>query len=83
MQGKLERRIRYNGVLYHLYKSPNIINIEVSRLRWAWHVKRMDETELARRILAMKLERVRCRGILKLYWIDGMGENLSKLGIKG
>ena len=71
------------GGLYQLYKSPNIITIEVPGFKFAGHVNRIAEKELARKIKKNYQEGGRSRGVgPKLRRMDGVGENLSKLGIK-
>jgi hypothetical protein len=42
----------------------------------------MDENQLARRFIECKPEGVRRRGRRTLRWTDGVGRDLSKLGIK-
>ena len=43
---KGEWRIRYNKELYELYKSSDITDIKIARLRWAGHVQRMKNDEI-------------------------------------
>jgi hypothetical protein len=51
VQDKGQWRSRYNKELYDLFKELNVsITIRVARLRWAGHVRRMDEA-LPRRIM--------------------------------
>ena len=48
-------RVKTNNELYDMYKFPNIVNsIRISRLRWAGHVRRMEESETPKRILSIK-----------------------------
>ena len=42
----------------------------------------MEENVLVRRIMKCKSEEVRSRGRSKIRWIDGVGDDLTKLGIK-
>ena len=49
------RRLQ-NEELHSLYRSPNIVRVIKSRrLRWAWHVARMEEGRSAFKILTGKL----------------------------
>jgi hypothetical protein len=52
VQDKGQWRSRYNKELYDLFKEPKLsITIRNARLRWAGHVRRMDEEALPRRIM--------------------------------
>jgi hypothetical protein len=52
VQDKGQWRSRYNQELYNLFKKPKLsITIRIARLRWAGHVRRMDEEALPRRIM--------------------------------
>ena len=64
-------------------EAPNIIIINVPRVRWAGNVKCMDENELARRIMGFKREGVRSKGGPMLRRIDWVGEYLRRHRIKG
>ena len=47
--------------MYQAYQYTNIITtigIEILRLRWAWHVKRMKKMNVIRRIMGCKQEGV-------------------------
>jgi hypothetical protein len=47
VQDKGQWRSRYNRELHDLFKEPMLsITIRIARLRWAGHVRRMDEEEL-------------------------------------
>ena len=72
-------RIRYNDKIYNLYSEPNIVNIiKVGRLRWIGHIMRMQEDNATRRLL--RPDEGRRRGRPKLRWMDGIEEDLRKLG---
>jgi hypothetical protein len=52
VQDKGQWRSRYNKELNDLFKEPKLsITIRNARLRWAGHVRRMDEEALPRRIM--------------------------------
>ena len=59
-----------------------LVTINIPRLRWAGHVKSMEENEFLRRIMECKPAGIRNRGKSMLRWMNGVGENLSGLGIK-
>jgi hypothetical protein len=65
---------------HNLYRSPNIIRVIISiRVRWVWHVARMDKKRKANRVLVGERVRKRrnetwihvpknrdeCRGVVK------------------
>ena len=41
-------------------------------LRWFWHVERMDEYRMARRVLIAEITEGRVRGRPRLGWMDGV-----------
>ena len=51
-----------NEELHQCYKSPNIITIQDTRLRWPGNGKLMNENGLARGVMHCKPEGVRSRG---------------------
>jgi hypothetical protein len=52
IRNKGQLRSRYNKELYDLFKESKLsITIRIARLRWAGHVRRMDEEALPRRIM--------------------------------
>jgi hypothetical protein len=44
----------YNKELHNLHASQNIIRLTKRRMRWAWHVPRMEEMRNAYKILVEK-----------------------------
>ena len=50
-----ELRKLHNAELHALYSSPNIIRSLKSRLRWAGHVARMEQSKNAYRVLVENL----------------------------
>lgn len=76
-------RIRYNNELYQLYESPDIItSIKIARLRWAGHVKRMDECEIPRKVMEYGIAGGRRVGRPKLRWMDCVMDDIKRLGVK-
>ena len=77
-------RLRYNDEIYNLYSEPNIVNIiKIGRLRWIGHVMRMEEDNATRRLTLLRPDGGRRRGRPKLRWMDGVEEDLRKLGVGG
>jgi hypothetical protein len=77
------RKLR-NEELHNLYSSPSVIRmVQSRRMRWAWHVARIEEKRNAYRILVGKpegkrpLERPRCR------WVDNIKIDLREIGWVG
>jgi hypothetical protein len=76
-------RIKTNEELITKYKSQDIITIiKIQRLEWLGHVVRMDEYRSVKKIFEGKLEGRRGRGRLRLRWINGVEDDLRKLGVK-
>ena len=76
-------RIRYNHELYQLYKSPNIIQtIKIARLRWVGHVRRMNESEIPRKVMEYKILGGRRVGRPTLRWMDCVADDIKTLEIK-
>jgi hypothetical protein len=74
--------MRYDMELCQLYKLPVITEaIKVARLLWEGHIYRMSYAETPRRIKECKPER-RSAGHHKLRRMDGVAEDLRKLGIR-
>ena len=82
-QARGEWKIKYNEQVYPFNKSANITTIKILIIKWAGHVKRMDENESVRRIMEYKPEGIRIRGQTMLRWMDGAVKDLRKFGIKG
>lgn len=76
-------KIRCNNELYQLYESPDIItSIKIARLRWAGHVKRMDECEIPRKVMEYGIAGGRRVGRPKLRWMDCVMDDIKRLGVK-
>ena len=64
-----------------MYKESDIVTyIKINRLKWAGHVKRMEEQSATRRVILAVAEGRRQRGRPKLRWEDGVMEDARKLG---
>jgi hypothetical protein len=59
-----------------------ILQVELSRLRWAGHVTRQDDDDLARRVLLSEPGVKRPRERPRLHWEDGVKEDEAKLGCR-
>jgi hypothetical protein len=65
------------------YKSQDIITIiKIRRLELLGHVVRMDESRSVKKIFEGKLEGRRGRGRPRLRSINGVEDDLRKLGVK-
>jgi len=80
---KGEWRIGSNQELYQLYDEKEIVRFcKRCRLRWAGHVMRQDDDDLARRVLLSEQGGKRPRGRPRLRWEDGEKEDVAKLGCR-
>ena len=80
---KGEWRIRTNRELYQLCDEKDIVRFcKLSRLRWAGHVMRQDDDDLARRVLLSEPGGKRPRGRPRLCWEDGVKGDVAKLGCR-
>jgi hypothetical protein len=76
-----EWKLKYSDELYTLYKDSHVITyININRLRWAGHVIRLEEQNLARQVFAAEIEGRRQKGRPKLKWEDGLTGDAKKLG---
>ena len=76
-------RKRYNKELYGIYGDAPIINvIRAGRIRWAGHLMRMDNSEVVKRVLTDSPGGSRSRGRPKTRWLDGVEEDLRKIGCR-
>ena len=50
-------------------------------LRWFWHVERMDDWPMARRVLMDEVRGERVQGRPRLGWMDGIKVALGNRGI--
>ena len=50
-------------------------------LRWFWHVERMDECPMTRRVLTVEVSRMQVQGRPKLGWMDGVRVALGNRGM--
>ena len=80
---KGEWRIRTNRELYQLYDENDIVRFcKLSTMRWAGHVMRQDDHDLARRVLLSESGGKRPRGRPRLWWEDRVKEDVGKLGCR-
>jgi hypothetical protein len=76
-------RIKTNAESITKYKSQDILTvIKIRRLEWLGHVIRMDETRSVKKIFDGKLEGRRGRERPRLWWINDLDDDLTKLGVK-
>ena len=79
-----ERRRLHNEEHHNLYRSPNINVVKViksKRLRWAWHVARMEEDRSAFKILTGKPTGKRPLGRPRRRWEDNIRMDLEEICI--
>ena len=74
------RKLR-NEELNDLYRSPNIVRVIKSRMRWARHVVCKGERRGIYRVLMGKPEGKRPLGRPRLRWEDNIKVNLQEVGI--
>ena len=76
-------RIKYNNEIYSSFSDVDIVkHIKISRLRWAGHIIRMEEDNPVRKLTLLKPEGSRRVGRPKLRWMDGIEEDLRKIGTR-
>jgi len=64
-------RILTNKEIYVTVKKPTIVEIvRLNRLHWFWHVQRMEENRIPKRVLYMNLGTTRMRGRPRNKWQD-------------
>ena len=77
-------RIRTNTELKDLYKDLDIVtDIKKRRLIWVGHLERMGEDRGCRKIYRGKTEGRRKTGRPRKRWVDGVEEDLKKMGVRG
>jgi hypothetical protein len=74
----------HNEELHRLYSSPSIIRmIKPGRMRWAWHVVRMEEKRNACTILVVKSEGKKPLGRPRCRWVDNIKIDLRNIEWNG
>jgi hypothetical protein len=83
IRNKGQLRSRHNKELYDLFKESKLsITIRIARLRWAGHVRRMDEEALPRRIMYVTPIGQRETGRRKARWREEVGKDARMLVIR-
>ena len=75
-------KLQNDQIRLDLSVKPLLREIEESKLKWYGHVKRMDDTRLAKRYLEWKPQGKRPVGRPRKRWIDGVDKALEKRGIR-
>jgi hypothetical protein len=77
-------RILTSKEIYASVKKPTIIEtIRLNRLCWFWHVQRMEESRIPKRVLYMNLGTKRLRGRPRNRWQDEVREDGRIVGGEG
>lgn len=80
-EGMLRRR--YNFELNNIYKQDGnkdiVTIIKLGRLRWAGHVVRYEDNNLAKEIMKTEPIGTRGRGKPEIRWKDGVTEDARKI----
>ena len=71
----------HNEKLHSLYRSPNIVKVIKSSLRWAGHVARIDEGRSVLKNSTGKPTGTISLGRPRRRWEDNSKMNLKKIGI--
>ena len=73
-------RIRQNDELEATIKGENIVRfIKCQRIRWLDHIEKMQDTEIAKKMLYGKLYATRRRGRPRMRWLDDVSMDLRKM----
>lgn len=76
-------RRRYNFELYKLYNELDIVKfIKIRRLDWAWHVVRMQDDRVAKRVFKFIPMERRKVGRPRLRWEDCVMDDIKTLGVR-
>jgi hypothetical protein len=69
-------RIRYNKVIYTLYRDPELSAVmKLRRLQWAGHVQRLESQSITRMVMAGQMSGKRPIGNPKKRWMDAVKED--------
>jgi hypothetical protein len=64
-------KIRYNEELYALLTGEELIRfIKSQRIRWLWHVQRMEDNTMPQRMIKGRLYSKRRKGRPRMRWLD-------------
>jgi hypothetical protein len=53
------------------------------RIRWFWHVERMEDNAMSKRMLKGRLYSKRRKGRPRMRWRDDVESDLKKMKVKG
>lgn len=75
-------RIRTNRELTEIFGEETIVAaVKSARLRWAGHVARMEDNRMPKKALEKKFDSTRARGRPRKRWLDGVEDDILKLGV--
>jgi len=77
-------RILTNKEIYVRIKKPTIVEtVRLNRLRWFWHVQRIEENRIPKRVLYMNLRTTTLRCKPRNSWQDEVREDGRIVGGEG
>ena len=80
----MESRFKHQLYFCIVKKKPTVIEtIRLNKLRWFWHVQRMEENRIPKRLLCMNLGTTRLRGRPRNRWQDEVRKDGRIVGGEG